>query len=176
MGLMSGFLSYILLRILGVPFAAPLSIFVGFVSQFVPVVGTYIAYAIPILIALASGGLSDAIVILVFALVYQQLENLFISPRLSARTMKLHPAVAFVAALIGGAIGGVAMAFLALPIAAIIQAFVSTFMTRHEVIASDLTSDQPTTVEPPEEAKRSVVERVRERFGRSGQDKPAAPP
>jgi predicted PurR-regulated permease PerM len=176
MGVLSGFLSYVLLRILGVPFAAPLSIFVGFVSQFVPVVGTYIAYAIPILIALASGGLSDAIVILVFALIYQQLENLLISPRLSARTMKLHPAVAFVAALIGGTIGGLVMAFLALPIAAIIQAFVSTFMTRHEVIASDLTSDRPTHVEPPEESRRSVVERVRERFGRSGKDKPAAPP
>jgi predicted PurR-regulated permease PerM len=176
MGLLSGILSYVLLRILGVPFAAPLSIFVGFVSQFVPVVGTYIAYAVPILIALASEGLSDAIVILVFALVYQQLENLFISPRLSARTMKLHPAVAFVAALIGGSIGGLVMAFLALPIAAIIQAFVSTFMTRHEVIASDLTSDQPIPTEPAEKPRRSLGERVRERFGRSEKRGPTTRP
>jgi predicted PurR-regulated permease PerM len=142
MGLLSGTCSYIVLRILGVPFAAPLSIFIGFVSQFVPVVGTYIAYALPTMVALAQEA-RDAIVLIIFALIYQQLENLLISPRLSARTMKLHPAVAFIAALIGGAIGGVVWAFLALPVAAIFQAFLSTFLTRHEVIASDLTRDEP---------------------------------
>ena len=57
--------------------------------------------------------------------------------------MQLHPAVAFVAAMIGGAIGGISAAFLALPVAAIFQAFGSTFLTRYEVIDSALTQDRP---------------------------------
>ena len=126
MGLISGLASYVVLHLLGVPFAAPLSIFVGFVSQFVPAVGTYIAYALPVLVALATTGVREALILVVFATLYQQLENLLISPRLSARTMQLHPAVAFVAAMMGGAIGGAAAAFLALPVAAIFQAFGST--------------------------------------------------
>jgi predicted PurR-regulated permease PerM len=167
MGILSGSCSYVVMRILGVPFAAPLAIFVGFVSQFVPVVGTYIAYALPSLIALASEGLGDVIVIVVFAVLYQQIENLFISPRLSARTMKLHPAVAFVAALIGGSLGGVTWAFLALPVAAIFQAFISTFLTRYEVIASDLTRDEP--VDPDRvERKSSMKLRLEHMFRQSG--------
>jgi predicted PurR-regulated permease PerM len=143
MGLISGLASYTMLRLLGVPFAAPLSIFVGFVSQFVPVVGTYIAYALPVLVALGTKGLAPALILVGFATIYQQLENLLISPRLSARTMQLHPAVAFVAAMIGGALGGASAAFLALPVAAIFQAFGSTLLTRYEVVSSELTQDLP---------------------------------
>jgi hypothetical protein len=54
------------------------------------------------------------VVLVIFATIYQQLENLLISPRLSARTMQLHPVVAFVAALVEGKIGGVPADFLAL--------------------------------------------------------------
>ena len=143
MGLLSGLASYGVLRLVGVPFAAPLAIFVGFVSQFVPAIGTYLAYALPTLVALGTNGLRAALILVAFATLYQQLENLLISPRLSARTMQLHPAVAFVAAMIGGAVGGLSAAFLALPVAAIFQAFGSTFLTRYEVVDSALTQDQP---------------------------------
>jgi predicted PurR-regulated permease PerM len=162
MGLFSGLASYAMLRFLGVPFAAPLSIFVGFVSQFVPVVGTYIAYALPVLVALGTKGLPPALILVGFATVYQQLENLLISPRLSARTMQLHPAVAFVAAMIGGALGGAPAAFLALPVAAIFQAFGSTLLTRYEVVESALTQDQPDSavVGQRDEEREPLLKRV----------------
>jgi predicted PurR-regulated permease PerM len=163
MGLFSGLASYTALRLLGVPFAAPLSIFVGFVSQFVPVVGTYIAYALPVLVALATEGVRPALILIAFATVYQQLENLLISPRLSARTMQLHPAVAFVAAMIGGALGGAPAAFLALPVAAIFQAFGSTFLRRYEVVESSLTQDQPDSTvvgKRDEEEREPLLRRV----------------
>ena len=162
MGLISGLASYTVLRLLGVPFAAPLAIFVGFVSQFVPVVGTYIAYALPVLVALGTKGLPPALILVAFATLYQQLENLLISPRLSARTMQLHPAVAFVAAMIGGALGGASAAFLALPVAAIFQAFGSTFLKRYEVVDSALTQDQPdsTVVGQRDEEREPLLKRV----------------
>jgi len=98
---------------------------------------------LPVLVALATEGVRPAVILVAFATLYQQLENLLISPRLSARTMQLHPAVAFVAAMIGGALGGASAAFLALPVAAIFQAFGSTFLRRYEVVDSALTQDQP---------------------------------
>ena len=79
MGFISGVASYAVMRLLGVPFAAPLAIFVGFVSQFVPVVAP-IAYALPTMIALGANGLRAALILVGFATLYQQLENLFISP------------------------------------------------------------------------------------------------
>ncbi len=143
-------ISYIVLQVLGVPFALPLALWQGFVSQFIPVVGTYIAAAIPLLVALLADPWS-ALFFLIFVVVYQQIENYLLAPRITARTMQLHPAVAFGAALAGGAVSGLIGAFMALPAAAVIQATVSTYLKRHEVVETELTKED----EPPldEQAK-----------------------
>ena len=131
---------YITLRVFGVPFAAPLAVFEGVVSEFIPIVGTYIAGAAPIGVAfLVSPG--AGIGALIYVLAYQQLENYILSPRLTARTMNLHPAVAFGAALIGGQLGGILAAFLALPVAAIIQASIQEYGRRYAVVENPLTGD-----------------------------------
>ena len=83
-----------------------------------PVVGTYIAGALPTLIALAVDPV-DALWVLGFALVYQQVENYLFAPRISARTMSLHPAVAFGSVIAGGGLFGPVGALLALPAAAV---------------------------------------------------------
>jgi predicted PurR-regulated permease PerM len=137
---LSAFFSFVVLMILGVPFAVPLALWMGFVSQFIPVVGTYIAAAVPLLVALLSDPWS-ALFFLVYVLVYQQIENYLFSPRITARTMQLHPAVAFFSALAGGSLNGVVGAFLALPAAAIIQAIISSYLTRHEVVETELTRE-----------------------------------
>jgi predicted PurR-regulated permease PerM len=130
--------SFVVLQALGVPFAVPLALWQGFVSQFIPVVGTYIAAAIPLLVALLEDPWA-ALFFLIFVVVYQQIENYLLSPRITARTMQLHPAVAFGAAIAGGSISGLIGAFMALPAAAVIQATVSTYLKRHEVVESELT-------------------------------------
>jgi predicted PurR-regulated permease PerM len=155
---------YITLRVFQVPFAAPLAVFEGVVAEFIPIVGTYIAGAPPILVALLSST-TAGIAALAYVLVYQQLENYFLSPRLTARTMSLHPAIAFAAALIGGALGGLLMAFLALPVAGVAQAAVKAWGRRYDVVADQLTA------EPAPRAQRSgLVERIRDEIGDSGSD------
>ncbi len=138
----SALVSFIVLTILGVPFAAPLALFLGFVSQFIPVVGTYIAAAVPLLVALLENPWA-ALAFLIYVLVYQQVENYLLAPRITARTMALHPAVAFLAALAGGMVSGLLGAVMALPAAAIIQATISTYLTRHEVVETELTREAP---------------------------------
>ena len=122
------------LTLIGVPYALPLGLWVGLVSQFVPTVGTYLAGALPVLIALLDRPVS-ALWVLVFIVVYQQFENMVLSPRITARTMALHPAVAFGAVIAGGAIMGPIGSLLALPAAASVQALVSIYLHRYEVIA-----------------------------------------
>ena len=140
LGLLSAFFHYLAFVLIGVPYAIALALFVGLVSQFVPVIGTYIAGALPTLVALAVSP-ADALWVLGFAVVYQQVENYLFAPRITARTMSLHPAVAFGSVLVGGGLFGPIGAILALPAAAVIQAVGSTYIGRHEVVETPMTTD-----------------------------------
>ena len=145
LALINGGLMFLTLKLLGVPYALPLALFVGVVAEFIPIVGTYLAGAVPVLVEILAYQPLAAVVVLVEILVYQQLENYVLSPRLSQKTMELNAGVAFAAAMAGGAVGGFIGAFFALPIAAIIQSFLSTYSRRYDIIESDLTQvDKPT--------------------------------
>jgi predicted PurR-regulated permease PerM len=145
--------TWIALRVIGVPFALPLSLWVGVMSQFIPVIGTYIGGALPILIALLGTAPARAVWVIGYILVYQQVENYLIAPRITARTMALHPAVAFGAAIVGGTLMGAAGAVMALPVAATVQAFVSTYLERHQLVESELL-DLPAEPQPRRKARQ----------------------
>jgi predicted PurR-regulated permease PerM len=113
----------------------------GVLSQFVPVVGTYLGGALPFIVGLLESP-GRGVAVLVFVIVYQQIENYLLAPRITARTMALHPAVSFGSVLAGGTLLGAPGALMALPIAATIQAFVSTYLHRYELVESLLTADR----------------------------------
>ncbi|MDJ0952315.1 MAG: AI-2E family transporter [Acidimicrobiia bacterium] len=120
----------------GVPtaLAISLAIFGGFVSVFIPAVGTYIGGAIPVLLTTALQGLTAGLIVLGYAVLYQQIENYWLSPKISAETMSLNGGVAFGAALAGGAIAGPIGAFVALPVAALISSVISNYVASNEVV------------------------------------------
>ncbi len=159
LALISGISTFVALTVLKVPFAVPLALWAGLLSQFIPVVGTYIAAVVPLLVALLDRP-SSALILAIYFAVYQQVENYLLSPRITARTMNLHPAVAFGAAIAGGSLMGAIGAFLALPAAAIVQAGLSTYIQRHEVLEDELTRQE--VPEPkPESPKRKGLFRWR---------------
>jgi predicted PurR-regulated permease PerM len=127
---------FVVMIAVGVPvgLAIPLAVFGGFVSEFIPSVGTYIGAAVPVLLTLALQGLVPALIVVGYAVVYQQIENYWLSPRISAKTMELNGGLAFAAALAGGAIFGPMGAFMALPVAALIVAFVTHYRHGREVV------------------------------------------
>ena len=131
----------IFLEILHVPYWLPLALFCGVVSQFIPTVGTYIGGALPVLFAWGSNGLWYGVGVLVFIIVYQQIENLILSPKVSQRTMDLNPCVAFLAVLVMGALFGALGAFLALPVTASMQAIFKVYTKRYALVESPLMSD-----------------------------------
>ena len=115
------------------PFPVPMAMWVGLISQFVPVIGTYIAGALPVLIGLL-GKPSTGLAILIAIVVYQQVENYLLQPKATAHTMEIHVTVAFGAVIAGGLLLGAVGAVLALPAAATVQAFLSSYLERHEVV------------------------------------------
>lgn len=133
---------WIVLQALGTSAPVALALWVGVVSQFLPVVGTYLAGALPVLVTFIDSP-PKALAVLVAVLVYQQLENYLFLPRVTARTMDLHPAVAFGAAIGGAAVLGAVGAVLAIPAAAMVQALLGDVGERHEVIDNDLTTILP---------------------------------
>ncbi len=142
LAMLSAFFHWIVFQSIGTPAPIALALWVGLVSQFLPVVGTYLAGILPVLLTLVDSPL-NALIIIVFIVVYQQIENYFFAPRITARTMELHPAVAFGAALAGAALLGFVGALLALPAAAMAQAFLNEWGSRYEVMDSHLTSIPP---------------------------------
>jgi predicted PurR-regulated permease PerM len=139
---LSAFFHWVLFQAIGIQAPVAMALWVGLISQFLPVIGTYIAGALPVLVQFVDSP-PKALVILIFVILYQQVENYFLLPRVTARTMDLHPAVAFGAAIAGAAVLGAVGAILAIPAAAMAQAVVSDLGERHEVIDSHLTSTQP---------------------------------
>jgi predicted PurR-regulated permease PerM len=122
--------------IIGLPYPLALALWVGLVSQFIPTVGTYLAAVVPIAVALVEDPI-DAVWVLIAIIIYQQIENYLISPRVTADTMDLHPAVAFGSVIVGAALLGGVGALLALPVAASLTALVQTYGDHHEVIQSE---------------------------------------
>ncbi|MEV7972110.1 AI-2E family transporter [Cellulomonas sp. NPDC089187] len=142
LALISTVATFLFLTVLSVPYAVPLAVFTGLVSQFVPTVGTYIGGAAPVLVALAVDPIKAAIV-LVFIIAYQQVENLVLTPKVSQKSLQLNPAVAFLSVLAFGALFGALGAILALPVVATIQAVGSTYFRRHELVESELLAQEP---------------------------------
>nr|WP_234426983.1 AI-2E family transporter [Streptomyces niger] len=132
MALISGIAHYVLLEILGVPYAPALGMWVGLVSQFIPTIGTYLAGALPMLIAFTVNPWY-AVWVLGFVVVYQQLENYLLQPRITARTVDIHPAVAFGSVIAGTALLGAVGALIAIPATATLQAFLGAYVKRYEV-------------------------------------------
>ncbi len=132
----SALFTWVALRIIDVPNALALAIWVGLVSQLVPAVGAYIAAFLPVLAGFFQSP-AQALWVVVVLVAYQQFENYLLAPRITARTMSLHPAVAFGSALTGIAVLGPIGAIIALPAAAIIQAVISGYLEIHPVVGEE---------------------------------------
>jgi len=114
-----GVLTFIVLQIAGVPFAGLIALFVGIVDL-VPLVGATIGGIVAVLAGFIHS-VPAGIAVLVFFLVYQQLENHLLQPLVFARTVKVNPLTVIIAILVAVELAGILGALLAIPAASIIQ-------------------------------------------------------
>jgi predicted PurR-regulated permease PerM len=108
--------SYLLMKVVGIPFAAVLAVTVGLLGL-VPMVGATIGAVLVVVVALFQSG-TAALVVGIYYVLYQQVENYVIAPRVMRRTVAVPGAVTVIAALAGGTLLGVLGAVLAIPVAA----------------------------------------------------------
>ncbi len=146
----AGITTFIVLTILGVPFAAPLSVVVFF-FDLIPLVGATIAAIVVGIVTVFVNFPTATIVWVIWAIVYQQLENNVIQPQIQKRALDIHPFVVLVSVLFGSALFGVAGALLAIPVAASAQIAVLEWWRFSHPEPTDL--DPPGALPPPAPAE-----------------------
>jgi predicted PurR-regulated permease PerM len=130
----SGGAAALFMLVIGMPYWLALGVWTGLVAQFVPTVGTYIAIALPVVIGLIGDRPWQGLAMLGFAVVYQQIENVTLEPRISAQAVDVHPAVSFAAVMVGAALFGVGGAFVAVPVAALLLALFEIYAHKYDVL------------------------------------------
>jgi predicted PurR-regulated permease PerM len=120
--IIAGIATYVVLLILGVPYAGLLALFVG-IADLIPLVGATLG-AVVVTAAAFTQGVKAGIIVLVFFVVYQQVENHLLQPVIYARTVQLNPLTALVAVLFFSELSGLLGALLAIPLAGMIQIIV----------------------------------------------------
>jgi predicted PurR-regulated permease PerM len=153
----AGVTSTIVFLILGVPYAALLGLIVA-VLDAIPQVGATLGAVVATAVALTQS-VGVAVAVVVFFVIYQQVENFLIAPRVFASAVSLSPITVFISVLLGGAIGGFIGVILALPIAAALKV-----IFRHvfrEQLGTIEGRDVPDLLRPPVRRQRRRRRRVR---------------
>lgn len=132
---LSSLLHGIFFALIGVPYWLPFALLVGVTAQFVPLVGTYIGIALPVL-ATVFVSPWKAIAIVVFATIYQQIESYYFTPRVSAKTMDVNPAIALASVFVGAAIWGPLGALIGIPLAAAGVSILQTYRPTYDLVAA----------------------------------------
>jgi predicted PurR-regulated permease PerM len=117
-----GGLTYVVLLVFGVPFAGLIALFVA-IADLIPLVGATLG-AVAATIGALIHSVPAAIAVVIFFLIYQQLENHLLQPLIFARTVKLNPLTVIIAILIAVELAGILGALLAIPVASMIQVII----------------------------------------------------
>ena len=145
----AGVSTFIVLKILGVPFAAPLAVLTALFDA-IPLVGATLAAVVIGIITLFVDFPVTTIAWVIWAVVYQQVENYLIQPRIQSKAVNVHPFVVLVSVLFGSTLFGIPGALLAIPVAASLQiAFAEYMGYRRELAEAKIAEpDQDTGLGP----------------------------
>jgi predicted PurR-regulated permease PerM len=138
-----GVLTYLALLALGVPFAVLLALIVA-LGEAIPRVGPWLA-RVPLLGIAALEGIETFVLVFAASILIQNLKGFVISPFVEGEQLDIHPLLVFLAVLVGATLGGFAGAFVAVPLAAIVDIFVRDVVVpwRHRDMAADAVTEPP---------------------------------
>ena len=162
----------------GIPFGFPLAIWAG-LADLIPAVGAYIGAAPAVIVGFFQSPVTGVLLIVYFV-AYQQVENYAIVPRVMRNAVDLSPAAVIVSTLIFGSLGGFAGAVLALPAAATIKVVIVEVFLRGRVAGGDAAAaatlherdraeaEAEAEAEARAESRRRFLRRLRDRLGPKG--------
>jgi predicted PurR-regulated permease PerM len=125
----AGFASAIVLFVLGSDYAIALAVVVG-VLDLIPLAGATLAAILVSAVVFVELGWVKGVIIIIFFVVYQQLENHVLQPVIYGRTVQLSPLVVLISVLIGAELAGILGALAAIPVAGMVQAIGREFLTK----------------------------------------------
>jgi len=137
--LIAGISATLVLLVMGVPFAVALGLLVA-ILDLIPLAGATVAGIVVVTVSFIHS-IPAGIVVLVFVIVYQQLENHFLQPVVYGRTVQLSPLVVLIAVLLGASVAGILGALAAIPVAGSIQVVVRDVLTRRQEAAAAVATD-----------------------------------
>lgn len=131
--LFAGVATFLCLELVRVPFALPLAVTVA-ITDLIPMIGATLGAAICVVVSAFTVDIwPGAVIVLIFFIVYQQVENYLIAPRVLRNTVDLSSLAVLLVALIGGSVLGVAGAIMAIPVAAAVKVVISpAIATMHQ--------------------------------------------
>lgn len=133
------------LLILQVPLAPALAV-LTFFAGFIPIVGAVVAGSVAALVALVSNGPATALFVVALVIVVQQIESNVLQPVLQGRSLQLHAAVVLLSVTVGGTLFGIAGAFLAVPVVAIVATVLRYLAEQTALRSGEVHADQVATV------------------------------
>ena len=142
--LVAGITSGTMLSIVGVPYAIALGLLVALLDL-IPLAGATLATVVVTTVAFLSSSVTVGLVVLVFFVVYQQVENHVLYPLVYSRTVQLSPLAILIAVLIGASLAGILGALGAIPIAGAIQVILSDLVERRRAKVAVTPPGEPTT-------------------------------
>ena len=140
----AGISSGIMLSAVGVPYAIALALLVALLDL-IPLAGATLAAVVVTTVAFLSSSVTVGIVVLIFFIVYQQLENHVLYPLVYSRTVQLSPLAILIAVLIGASLAGILGALGAIPIAGAIQVILSDIVERRREKVAATPPGEPTS-------------------------------
>jgi predicted PurR-regulated permease PerM len=148
----AGFSSWVVLEILGVPYPVALALIIALLDL-VPLVGATLGAILVGIVTLFNDFPTATIVWAVWSVIYQQIENTVIQPRIQSRAVQVEPFVVLVAVLFGSALFGVFGALLAIPAAATLQIAIHEYSYyRRTRLGEEADVKEPPTPPPPDPA------------------------
>jgi predicted PurR-regulated permease PerM len=133
--LIAGVSATVVLLLMGVPYAVALGLLVALLDL-IPLAGATVAGIVVVGISFLHS-VPAGIVLLVFIVVYQQLENHFLQPVIYGRTVQLSPLTVLIAVLVGAELAGILGALAAIPVAGTIQVIVRDMLAQRRSPVSE---------------------------------------
>ena len=140
-GLIAGISSAAVLSVLGVPYAIALGVVVA-ILDLIPLAGATLAAVIVTSVAFLDD-ITKGIIVLVFFVIYQQVENHLLYPLVYSRTVSMSPLAILIAVLLGASLAGVLGALAAIPVAGAIQVVVVDYLEHRRARLADARAASP---------------------------------
>jgi predicted PurR-regulated permease PerM len=145
---LAGVLSYFVMSVLDVPFAAPLAVLIFFLDL-IPLVGATIGAVIVGVVTVFNDFPTATIIWVIWSIVYQQVENNLVQPQIQKRAVDINPFLVVVSVLFGATLLGVLGALVAVPVAASIQIAIREWADVRGIKPREKAPPPPPAAEPP---------------------------